>query len=108
MARLQTFEKDLTLATAAIAPQNVARTLAEFAKAQLAEVIASGEGSPVYDRYVNGVLGAPESAVVPPGPILYDFIWWQEIIAYALQHLVERSPERSGRYKRSWFVMVDG
>ena len=108
MARLQTFAKDLELATAGIAPENIARELAEFAKAELADAIARGEGSPLYDRYVNGVLGAPESAVVPPGPILYDFIWWQEIVTFALQYLVERSPVRSGRYKRSWLVMVDG
>lgn len=108
MPRLQTFAKDLQLATAGIAPENVARELAEFAKAELADAIGRGEGSPVYDRYVNGALGAPESAVVPPGPILYDFIWWQEIVALALQYLVERSPVRSGRYKRSWLVMVDG
>ena len=108
MARLQTFAKDLELATAGIAPENIARELAEFAKAELAAAIARGEGSPLYDRYVNGVLGAPESAVVPPGPILYDFMWWQEIVTFALQYLVERSPVRSGRYKRSWLVMVDG
>lgn len=108
MARLQSFERDLKLAIAGIAPENVAKALADFAKAELANVIASGEGSPLYDRYVNGALGAPESAVVPPGPIIYDFVWWQAIIPYALQYLVDRSPERSGRYKRSWFVMVNG
>lgn len=108
MARLQTFAKDLQLATAGIAPQNIARELAQFARDELARSIADGEGSPVYDRYVNGIKDAPESAVVPPGPIVYDFIWWQEIVEYALQYLVERSPVHSGRYKQSWMVLADG
>lgn len=108
MARLQTFAKDIQLATAGISPQNIARELALFAQSELAASIASGEGSPIYDRYVNGIKDAPESAVVPPGPIVYDFIWWQEIVEYALQHLVERSPVRSGGYKQSWFVLADG
>lgn len=108
MARLQTFAKDIQLATAGISPQNIAAELAKFAQSELAQSIANGEGSPLYDRYVNGVKDAPESAVVAPGPILYDFIWWQEVVEFALQFLVERSPIRSGRYKRSWIVMADG
>lgn len=108
MARIETFARDLRLATAAIAPENVAKELARFARAELARVIESGEGSPDYDRYVNGRMGAAEESVVPPGPILYVFTWWSDIVAFALQYLVERGPERSGRYKRSWTVLADG
>lgn len=106
--RLQSFAKDIQLATAGISPQNIARELALFAQSELAKAIADGEGSSQYNRYVNGNLDAPESSVVPPGPIVYDFIWWQEIVEYALQYLIERSPNKSGRYKHSWFVMVAG
>jgi hypothetical protein len=106
--RLTSFAKDVQLATAGIAPQNIAVELARFARAELARVIASGEGNPEYERYVNGNKGAIEDTVIPPGPILYVFSWWGPIIEYALQYVVERSPRKSGRYRRSWFAMADG
>jgi len=108
MARISAFAKDLQLATAGISPENIARELAAFAKSELAKSIADGEGSERYDRYVNGVFGAVEETVVPPGPILYVFQGWREIIEFALQSAVERSPEKSGRYKQSWFIMTPG
>jgi hypothetical protein len=108
MARISTFAKDLQLATAGIAPENIAVELAAFARSELSRAIQEGEGSERYDRYVNGRFGAAESTVVPPGPILYVFRWWNEIIEFALQSLVERSPEKSGKYKQSWFVMTPG
>lgn len=108
MARISTFAKDLQLATAGITPENIARELAKYARSELSKAIQEGEGSERYDRYVNGRLGASEDSVVPPGPILYVFHWWREIIEFALQAAVERSPEKSGRYKHSWFVMTPG
>lgn len=108
MARIQTFAKDLQLATAGIAPDQIAKQLAAFARSELAKSISTGEGSERYDKYVNGNLGAEEETVVPPGPVLYVFRWWQEIVEFALQTLVERSPDKSGRYKQSWFVMTPG
>lgn len=108
MARISTFAKDLQLATAGIAPENIARELAAFAKSELSKSIQDGEGSERYERYVNGNLGAAEETVVPPGPILYVFHWWREVVEFALQSLVERSPDKSGRYKQSWFVMTPG
>ncbi|MDF3810068.1 MULTISPECIES: hypothetical protein [Rhodopseudomonas] len=108
MPRISTFAKDLQLATAGIAPENVARELAAYARRELARAIQDGEGSERFDRYVNGNLGAAEKSVVPPGPIVYQFRWWREILEFALQTLVERSPQKSGRYKQSWFVMTPG
>ncbi len=108
MARISTFAKDLQLATAGMAPENIAKELAAFARRELAKSIQEGEGSERYDKYVNGVLGAAEERVQPPGPILYVFHWWREIIEFALQSAVERSPEKSGDYKRSWFIMTPG
>jgi hypothetical protein len=111
MARRATekeLNRQLELATESISPENIAKELAIFAKLSLRDVISSGEGSDRYERYVNGNLDAPEESVVPPGPIVYLFHWWPEVIEYALQVLVDRSPEKSGRYKRSWFVMVNG
>jgi len=106
--RLQTFAEDIKFATKGIAPEAINAELAKFAKAELASYIGSGEGSPIYERFVNDVPGAPEESVSAPGPILYLFSWWPEIIEFALEFLIARSPERSGRYKQSWFVMVNG
>lgn len=108
MARIQSFAKDLQLATADIAPENLARELAIFAKKSLKEEIHEGRASPRYDRYVNGNLGADEFTVVPPGPILYEFHWWNEVIEFAIETLRKRSPVKSGRYRDSWLAMVNG
>lgn len=112
MARIKTqsdqFESDLQLATAGIAPENIARELAKFAKDSLALYIREGVASPRYDRIVNGNFGADEYSVVPPGPIVYNFHWWNEIIEFAIETLRKRSPVKSGRYRDSWFAMVNG
>lgn len=108
MARISTFARDIQLATASISPENVAKELAALARSELSKAIQEGEASDRYDRFVNGNLGASEDTVVPPGPILYVFHYWTEIIEFALQSLVDRSPDKSGRYKRSWFVMTPG
>lgn len=108
MARLQAMMKDLQLCVAGIQPAAIAPALAAFARAELANSIASGEGSPDYDKFVNGNPGADESTVVPPGPIVYVFNWWADVVTYALQTLIDLSPELSGDYKHSWIIMVDG
>lgn len=108
MARISTFAKDLQLATAGISPEAIAPMLAAFAKSENMKAIQEGEGSERFDRYVNGNFGAAEETVVAPGPILYVYRWWPEVIEFALQSLVERSPDKSSRYKRSWFVMTPG
>lgn len=109
MARIQVLtRRDVELATAGIAPGAVNAALAQFARQELAASIMNGDGSPIYDRYVNGVEGADENTVVAPGPIVYVFHWWTEVIEFALKTLVERSPVKTGRYRRSWFVFVNG
>ncbi|PDT77184.1 hypothetical protein [Bradyrhizobium sp. C9] len=108
MPRISTFERDLKFATAGIAPENIAKEMAAFARSELSKAIQEGTGSERYDKYVNGRLDAEEETVVPPGPILYVFRWWQEIIELALQAAVDRSPEKSGDYKKSWFIMTPG
>jgi hypothetical protein len=108
MARISTFARDLKFATAGIEPEMIAPKLAAFARQKLAEVIQSGEASERYDKFINGREGAEEETVVFPGPIFYRFKYWREIIEFTLQSLAERSPDKSGRYKRSWFVMTPG
>ena len=106
MARFETFARDLQLATADLAPEAISRELARFARSSLADVIAAGEASTIYTKYVNGREGADEETVVPPGPIVYDFSYWQPILAFTLAELEKRSPRQSGSYIASHVVMV--
>lgn len=108
MARISTFAKDLQLATAGIEPGEINKALANFARASLAEAIREGQGSPNHDRYVNGQFGADENTVQTPGPIFYVFHWWTEIVEFAVTTLINRSPVKTGRYRRSWHVLVNG
>lgn len=104
----ETFERDLRLATAGLQPAEINKKLAAFARSELAAVIASGEGSKNYDRFVNGREGAPEESVQTPGPILYTFNWWVDIINAAFEELERRSPRKSGRYAGSFIAISNG
>lgn len=86
----------------------VSEDLATFARAELERTIANGEGNPVYDLFVNSRPALSEFEVDVPGPIVYVFSWWGEIIATALTELIKRSPKRSGRYAASFIVLVNG
>ena len=108
MARFETFERDIKVATAGLEPRAINAALAAFARKELASVIASGQASTNYERFVNGVRGAPESAVQAPGPILYEFVNWPLLIRAALDALVAASPKRSGRYAGGFMVLAGG
>lgn len=108
MSRFETFDRDIRVATEGLSQEAISAELARFARAELAAVVASGEGSPSYDRFVNGREGVSEDQVEAPGPILYRFSWWAEVIATALGELVKLSPRRSGRYAGSFVVIADG
>ena len=106
------FGKTIKMATRNLEPAVVQASLAKFARRKLGEVIASGEGSPNYETYVNGRRDAREETVTLPGPIVYQFIWWRPIITFAMELLREGSPRGRGakteRYFEAWRVMVDG
>lgn len=106
MARFETFAKDLQLATADLRPEVINRELARFAKEELAKAIDGGEASTIYTRYVGGREGAPEESVRVPEAIVYDFSYWQPIIAFTLEALRKRSPVLSGRYQNTHVVML--
>ncbi|MFG1304158.1 hypothetical protein V5F34_08465 [Xanthobacter autotrophicus] len=104
--KFETFDRDIQLATAGLAPEKIAAELARFARQELAGVLKRGEASPIYDTFVNGIRGAAEETVKAPGPILYQFSYWQPIIAFTLDYLQRRSPVKSGRYAASHMVMI--
>lgn len=107
MAGLEAFERDIKIATKGLKPDAINAALAKYAKEELARVIASGEASANYNRYVNNVPGAPGESVRVPGSILYVFSNWSLIIKDALAELQKRSPRVSGRFARSFIVIVN-
>ncbi|MEQ1952480.1 hypothetical protein [Mesorhizobium sp. CN2-181] len=92
--------------TTDVLPENAEAALAAFAKSELQRVIASGEASPFYTRYVNGIADLPEEATEIPNAILYLFSNWTAIITETLEELRKRSPRRSGRFAESFVVIV--
>lgn len=107
MATFESFEQEIRMATAGISPEAINRALADFARAELRKAQAAG-ASRVYQLYVNGRPAASEYEVTAPGPIVYQFSLWDEIINFAISELQRRSPVRSGRFRRSFIVLVDG
>ena len=108
MARFETFDRDIKVATAGLTDEAISKKLAAFARAELAKAISSGKASTTYEKYVNARRGAPEEAVVPPGPILYVFTNWPLVVRTALAELVKRSPKRTGRYAAGFMVLANG
>lgn len=106
--RLEAFERNLRVAVGDITGPEAAKRLAAFARDQLRDAIASGEGGERYERFVNGREGAPEESVTLPGPIVYRFSYLDEVIVYALDFLRARSPVRGGHYRDRHLVMVNG
>ena len=82
--------------------------LALFARQQLADVQASGQGSEVYDLYVNNRPAASEFDVEMAGSIVYVFSWFEDVIRAALTALIKASPRKSGRFASSFVVLVNG
>jgi hypothetical protein len=102
------FERDLRVATAGMEPEAINRAVATFARQELSRVITEGIASPDYQRYVNGIPGAPEEAYKAPGSIVYEFTNWPLVIQSALAELQKRSPRKSGRFAASFIVIVGG
>ncbi|WP_421522327.1 hypothetical protein [Ochrobactrum quorumnocens] len=105
--KFEFFDRAIAVATEGLSQEAISAALAKMAKDELAKVIQSGEGSRFYERYVNRVKDAPEESVSAPGPIVYEFVWWQAVINEALSGLREYSPRKSGRYQDSFIVLAD-
>ena len=95
------------MATAGIAPEAVNRALANFARSELQKAQSAGAGRS-YQLYVNGRPASSEFEVEAPGPIVYLFSMWPEVIDFAIAELKRRSPVRTGRFRESFIVVVNG
>lgn len=104
------FEHVVRLAMAKVKPPEVQKLHAALARKGLAEHLARlpAGARPQVRTIVDGRIGASEDAVQPYGLIRYEFSHLGEIALAAMEAVRERVPRKSGRYRDSWFVMVDG
>ncbi|OUJ10504.1 hypothetical protein HK26_08545, partial [Acetobacter okinawensis] len=71
--------------------------------------IQQGRASPVYVTKVDGRRGAAEeTAQLAGGTITYVFSQLAQAANWALDECRKRSPVRSGAFRKSWAVLVDG
>ena len=115
--RAQFLDRQLKLGLRAdIGPEAMAAELAKFSRANVAEYLLSEPIPPGYETFVNGRRGVAEEAVKAPGPIVYVFNWWPQILTFALAYLRGRSPVGPSKahkdpptaYRDSFFVLAHG
>lgn len=93
---------------ATLSPKAMAATFAAETRRVRDEFIANGEASPLYQTVVDGNLGAKEEDVQIGGSVVYVFGQLGAAVLYAYTFAVARSPRRSGRFRGSWVVAVNG
>lgn len=100
-----------------LSPEARSRRLAEIAETTVAGWIKQGRASPRFRRFVDGVEGAPASAVRSGGRILYEFSNIGEAVEFAVAFLRARCPVGPGApkdkryprpYKDCFVVAVNG
>ncbi|OAG72934.1 hypothetical protein A0J51_01546 [Gluconobacter japonicus] len=92
----------------ALSPAAQSAYLARVAINARDTAVRRGDAPPHWTTNVDGRQGAPESSVRPDGFILYKFNVMGLAAKAALQLCKERSPVRSGIFRDSWIVVVDG
>jgi hypothetical protein len=117
-SHVELIEQDIKLIVAQeLSPVAQGLVLLGVAQAGLVEAKAINERAlghvPEFVTTVNGAVIAwlglrGLSQIRPDSEITFEFQLWGDLIPFALQSLIDHSPEASGRYKRSWFTMVDG
>ncbi|MFT8591291.1 MAG: hypothetical protein ABF839_06845 [Acetobacter orientalis] len=104
-----TFSRNIRLfADKALSDKALSGYLSKIAIEQRNALVRSGESPSNWITYVDGVKGAPEYSVNPDGVILYHFNALPEATIQAVTLAMQRSPVRSGRYRRAWLVVVNG
>lgn len=105
----KSFERVIELAIAAVQPPEIQRLHASIARKGLADHLAARGGTPPHvRRIVDGRVGAAEETVKPYGVIRYEFDRMRDGALFALERLRALSPEDTGAYKTSWFLLYKG
>jgi hypothetical protein len=110
MALADRLRKTITIAVERHADSaSVKARVGERARERVGELIRAGVGSPAYTLFVDHRAGGPEETVkLDRGNITYLFARLSEAVSFALADARRRSPVESGRYRDSWFIVVNG
>ena len=88
------------------------RALAAVAREQLAEAESVNKEAlgfvPPHSTLVDGVSGVPEDRVRPDGLIVYAFELRGDLLAWIMEQMRIHAPVRSGRFRDSFELYVDG
>jgi hypothetical protein len=95
-----------------LSPEARSRALAEFARqahreAQSTNARALG-AEPPFEQFVDGRVGAALETVRPDGRIVFEFELINDVLAWIMAALIERSPRRSGAYRAGHRLFADG
>jgi hypothetical protein len=82
--------------------------IAAAARDANAQVLVMDPRPSLVVRHVDGREGAPEEAVKIDGIIVYDYSRLDRIAAFALQTLFDHSPFKSGLYRDSHTLLLNG
>lgn len=111
MANAATFRRNLRVRLdQALGPAARSRLLAQTARQERDRLIAEGRAPASFRRFVDGHPDTSEDTVRGDGRgvILYQFSYTAEAAVFALAYLQGRAPIESGRFRRSFFVGVNG
>jgi hypothetical protein len=110
-ASLAAFKQTVTVAWPLHAKRDGKALLVRTAKQGHARIMrdaaARGGGVPSFEAFANQP-GRPVEAVILPGPIVYKYRYLREVVVAALAALRAASPVRSGRYRESHTLYIDG
>ncbi len=96
-------------ARASLSSAALHKAAADACRANRDELIASGRASSTFRTAVDGRVGADEESVNLDGGIVrYVFSYLAQAVAFALEYCQAHSPVRSGAYRDSWAVRVNG
>ena len=99
------FEAIIRLQMARFSPQEARKRHIAIARAGLADFMGRQPVRPMVRIETDNRPATSEGQVKPFGLIVYRFDRMREVASFALREAEEYSPVRSGRYKRSWFLM---
>lgn len=94
-----------------LSPAARSNILADAARTGLAGLISSGRAPPTYQTFVDGKRDDDDESHVRGtggGTILYQFSAQAEAAAFALGYLRARAPGRSGTFRNSFYLGING
>ncbi len=107
MARFQSVSETFRVASQKTLEQ-AHRILVATAKREHSRIMTSDPQPTTFTRMVDGKFGAVEESVKPTGIIVYRYPRMEEAVQFAMETLFDGSPVKSGEYRKSHILFVNG